>query len=75
MRRIGRIWEQVVSMDNLSEAFRKARKGKRRRPDVAQFSLDLERNLRSANRNNNNGFRLAQSARGPGWPFPRKRPG
>ena len=32
-------------MDNLSEAFRKARKGKRRRPDVARFSLDLERNL------------------------------
>lgn len=45
MHRIGRIWEQVVSMDNLSEAFRKARKGKRRRPDVARFSLDLERNL------------------------------
>ena len=32
-------------MDNLSEAFRKARKGKRRRPDVAQFGLDLEQEL------------------------------
>ena len=32
-------------MDNLFEAFRKARKGKRRRPDVAQFSLDLEQEL------------------------------
>ena len=45
MHRIGQIWEQVVSMDNLFEAFRKARKGKRRRSDVAQFSLDLEQEL------------------------------
>lgn len=45
MRRIGGIWEQVVAMDNLYTAYGKARKGKRRRPDVAQFSLDLESNL------------------------------
>ena len=45
MKRIGYIWEQVVAMDNLHLAYCKARKGKRRRPDVAQFSLDLERNL------------------------------
>ena len=32
-------------MDNLYTAYCKARKGKRRRPDVAQFSLDLEQNL------------------------------
>ena len=32
-------------MDNLFEAFRKARKGKRRRPDVARFGLDLEQEL------------------------------
>ena len=45
MHRIGRIWEQVVSLDNLYTAYCKARLGKRRRPDVAQFSLSLERNL------------------------------
>ena len=45
MHRIGHIWEQVVSLDNLYTAYCKARKGKRRRPDVARFSLDLEQNL------------------------------
>ena len=45
MRRIGDIREQVVALDNLYAAYYKARKGKRRRPDVARFSLDLERNL------------------------------
>ena len=45
MHRIGHIWEQVVTMDNLYTAYCKARKGKRRRPDVAQFSLGLEQNL------------------------------
>ena len=45
MHRIGRVWEQVVTMDNLYAAFCKARKGKRRRPDVAQFSLNLEQAL------------------------------
>ena len=45
MHRIGRVWEQVVSLDNLYAAYGKARKGKRRRPDVAEFSLNLEQNL------------------------------
>ncbi|MDE0283616.1 MAG: reverse transcriptase/maturase family protein [Gammaproteobacteria bacterium] len=45
MRRIGGVWGQVVAMDNLHTAYGKARQGKRRRPDVAQFSLDLESNL------------------------------
>ena len=45
MHRIGHIWEQVVSLDNLYTAYCKALRGKRRRPDVAQFSLDLERHL------------------------------
>ena len=45
MHRIGRIREQVVTMDNLYSAYCKARKGKRRRPDVAHFSLELEQNL------------------------------
>ena len=34
-----------MSLDNLYTAYCKARKGKRRRPDVAQFSLGLEQNL------------------------------
>lgn len=42
MRRIGGLWEQVVTLDNLHAAYCKARQGKRRRPDVARFSLDLE---------------------------------
>ena len=45
MKRIGRIWDKVVAMDNLYAAFCKARKGKRHRPDVAQFSLNLEQAL------------------------------
>ena len=36
-------------------------------------SANRNRNTRS-NRNNNQGFRLAQSARAPEWPFLRKRP-
>ena len=45
MRRIGHIWEQVTAMENLYAAYCKARKGKRARPDVARFSLDLEPSL------------------------------
>ena len=45
MHRAGRIWMQVVAMENLYAAYSKARSGKRRRPDVARFSLDLERAL------------------------------
>ena len=45
MHRIGHIWEQVVTMDNLYTAYCKARMGKRRRPDVARFALGLEQNL------------------------------
>ena len=45
MHRIGGIWDQVVALDNLYAAYCKARKGKRRRPDVARFGLDLEQNL------------------------------
>ena len=45
MNRIGNIWDEVVSLDNLHTAYCKARQGKRRRPDVTRFSLDLEQNL------------------------------
>ena len=45
MHRIGNVWNEVVPMDNLYTAYCKARKGKRRRPDVARFALELEQNL------------------------------
>ena len=45
MKRIGGIWARVVALENLFEAFCKARKGKRRRADVARFSLNLEQAL------------------------------
>jgi RNA-directed DNA polymerase len=39
------LWPRVTSFENLYEAFRRARKGKRGRPDVAAFEFDLEGNL------------------------------
>lgn len=45
MKRHGNLWPHVVSFENLLAAFRKARRGKRRRPDVARFDLDLETEL------------------------------
>jgi RNA-directed DNA polymerase len=45
MRRIGGLWPQVLAFENLFLAHRKARRGKRDRPAVARFELDLERNL------------------------------
>ena len=45
MKRLGRIWPQVTSFDNLFSAYLKARKGKQSSPAVAAFSLDLEAEL------------------------------
>lgn len=45
MKRFGHLWPQVISFENLLLAFRKARKGKRARADVAQFDLNLEKEL------------------------------
>jgi len=45
MRRLGGIWPRVVSFDNLLLAYRKARRGKGRNPDVARFALELEKEL------------------------------
>jgi retron-type reverse transcriptase len=39
------LWPRVTSFENLYEAFRRARRGKRTRADVAAFEFDLERNL------------------------------
>ncbi|NIR90838.1 MAG: RNA-directed DNA polymerase [Gammaproteobacteria bacterium] len=45
MKRVGGLWLRLVSFDNLLLAYRKARRGKRARPGVAEFELGLERNL------------------------------
>ncbi len=45
MKRIGGIWQEVISFDNLYRAYLKARKGKSRSVEVAQFNLSLDLNL------------------------------
>ena len=50
MKRLGGLWGQVVSFDNLLLAYRKARRGKQSSPDVARFSLNLETELLSLQR-------------------------
>lgn len=47
MKRLGGVWAEVVSFDNLLLAYRKARRGKGRSPQVAAFALDLEKELLS----------------------------
>lgn len=45
MKRIGYLWDEITSFDNLLLAYRKAQRGKRSRDEVATFSLNLEREL------------------------------
>ncbi|MGR9106842.1 MAG: reverse transcriptase domain-containing protein [Gammaproteobacteria bacterium] len=45
MKRIGGLWQGIVQFENLHAAYRKARLGKNQRPEVASFTLNLERNL------------------------------
>ena len=45
MKRLGGVWSTVVSFENLLLAYRKARRGKGGSPDVALFTLNLEREL------------------------------
>lgn len=45
MKRLGQLWETLTSWDNLLLAYHKARRGKRSRPAVAKFTLDLEPEL------------------------------
>jgi RNA-directed DNA polymerase len=42
MKRLDGLWPKVTSFENLLLAFRKARRGKRRKTDVARFGLNLE---------------------------------
>jgi RNA-directed DNA polymerase len=60
MKRLGGLWPQMVSFENLLLAYRKARLGKRRSPDVARFSLNLENELLALQRE------LASGAYRPG---------
>ena len=43
MKRVGNLWDRLVSFPNLLGAARKARKGKRSRFDVQAFEFDAER--------------------------------
>lgn len=45
MKRLGGIWSQLVSFENLLSGYRKARCGKGRSPAVAAFALNLETEL------------------------------
>ncbi len=45
MKRLGNLWPKLISFDNLWLAWQRARRGKRRNPDVVHFELELERNL------------------------------
>jgi len=45
MKRYGNLWEQVITFENLLLAYKKAKKGKRTRNEVALFSLHLETEL------------------------------
>ena len=47
MKRLGRIWPELISFDNLFNAYLKARKGKQSIPAVAEFTLNLETELLS----------------------------
>ncbi len=45
MRRVGNLWPDLTSFANLLEAAEAAAAGKRKRPDVAAFLLNLEPEL------------------------------
>jgi hypothetical protein len=70
------LYVQVYSFENLYHAYRKARKGgKRKHEPAAAFELDLESNLiqlrnrnNPHNRNDNRGFRVSsRSQPSDGW--------
>lgn len=45
MKTYRHLYEPITDFANLYAAFRKARRGKRSRPEVAAFELNLEENL------------------------------
>ena len=50
MKTYRHLYPQVIAFASLHAAFRKARRGKRGRGEVAAFEFDLERKLRQAKR-------------------------
>ena len=50
MKRVGGLWETVISFANLHEAARRASLGKRKRPEVARFLMNVEGELVSLRR-------------------------
>ena len=50
VKRVGGLWDTLVSFGNVQEAARRAAVGKRKRPDVAAFLLNLETELVSLRR-------------------------
>ncbi len=50
MKRVGGLWPDLVSWENLHAAFENAARGKRRRVDVAAFLLNLESELATIRR-------------------------
>ncbi|MCP5114983.1 MAG: hypothetical protein GY953_29485, partial [bacterium] len=42
MKRVGGLWETLVSFENLHEAARRAALGKKKRPDVAALLMEQE---------------------------------
>lgn len=47
MKRIGYLYTRICSFENIHAAWRKARKGKRRKVEVMAFEADLDKNLHS----------------------------
>ncbi|MCP4419313.1 MAG: RNA-dependent DNA polymerase [Chloroflexi bacterium] len=45
MKRLNHLWPQITSFSNLYLAYKKAKKGKTSRAEVAKFSFDLEKEL------------------------------
>ena len=43
MKRLGGVWQQLVSFENLLLAYKKARRGKSRRAIGGQFECNLEK--------------------------------
>jgi RNA-directed DNA polymerase len=50
MRRVGRLWPQIATRENLLRAFHKAARGKRERSAVQRFRLSLETNIQQLRR-------------------------
>jgi retron-type reverse transcriptase len=45
MKRVGNLWQRLISLDNLLLAAERARRRKRFRPPTVRFDLELEREL------------------------------